>query len=131
MFYYFVAKDIFGNNLTHDILGNPLKKENKRQPVSSSQKKAIMIRQNGRCAECKIVLTGSVQYDHIKEVHKGGKSITDNLRAFCGSCHDKRHILDKAKEMDKKKKSKIISKIKNSFVNPLTGKKEKFPNWNI
>lgn len=129
-----MVKDMFGNEITHNIYGNPLKKKIKRQSVSSAQKKAILITQGGRCAnpKCRKILTGSIQYDHIKEVHKGGKSITNNLRAFCGSCHDERHILDKAKEMDKKRRRKNSSNRGNYFINPLTGKKEKANNlWSL
>jgi len=104
-----MVKDMFGNTLTPMKLGGlgfPQKKENKRQPVAGSQKKAVFIRQNGKCTLCKKQLIGSIHYDHIKEVSKGGKSITGNLRAICASCHDKRHILDKAKEMDKKRNTR-------------------------
>ena len=129
-----MVKDIFGNEITHDIYGNPLKKENKRERVSSAQKKAILIEQGGRCAnpKCRKILTGSIQYDHIKEVYRGGKSTTDNLRAFCGSCHDERHILDKAKEMDKKRRNNNSSDSGNYWINPLTGKREKINSlWSL
>jgi 5-methylcytosine-specific restriction endonuclease McrA len=51
-----------------------------------------------------------MHYDHIKPVHSGGKSTTDNLRVICASCHDQRHILEKAEKMDKKKK-KVSRKV--------------------
>ena len=90
-------------NINEILYGKP---KHKRQPVSSSQKKTVLLKQGGRCAnpKCKRILTASVHYDHIKEVSRGGKSTTSNLRAFCASCHQERHILDKAKEMDKKNK---------------------------
>ena len=104
-----MVKDIFGNTIKQMKLGGfwfPQKKKNIRQPVAGSQKRAVFIKQNGKCTLCKKPLIGSIHYDHIKEVSKGGKSITDNLRAICASCHDKRHILDKAKEMDKKRNTR-------------------------
>ena len=79
-------------------------KENKRQPIAQSTKRAVIIRQNNKCALCHKPLIGSINYDHIKPVCEGGKSITANLRAICASCHDKRHILERAKKMDIKKK---------------------------
>lgn len=84
-------------------------KKYERQPVAQSQKRAVFIKQNGKCALCHKPLIGSIHYDHINPVHKGGKSTTENLRAICASCHDKRHILDKAKEMDKKRLKKKSS----------------------
>ncbi len=120
-----MAKDIFGNvikPMKFEGFGIPQKKENKRQPVAGSQKKAVFITQKGKCALCKKQLIDSIHYDHIREVCKGGKSITDNLRAICASCHDKRHILDKAKEMDKKRNTR---KKDNSLGSGLFGNMSK------
>lgn len=33
-----MTKDIFGNEITHDILGNRLKRNNKREPVPNLKK---------------------------------------------------------------------------------------------
>jgi 5-methylcytosine-specific restriction endonuclease McrA len=80
------------------------KSENKRQPISKSQKDMVWDKQRGNCWFCKKKLCPSyTHYDHIKEVSKGGKSITSNLRAVCANCHSKRHKFDKAKIADKRK----------------------------
>lgn len=97
----------------------------KRQPVAQSTKRAVEIKQRGKCALCNRLLVGSKHFDHIKPVHKGGKSTTDNLRAICASCHDRRHILEKAAKMDKKKKGESIRTGGKTWFNPITGRNEK------
>lgn len=120
-----MAKDMFGNTITTDIYGRPLKQKNKRQPIAQSTKRAVEIKQRGKCAICHRLLVGSKHFDHIKPVHKGGKSTSDNLRAICASCHDERHILEKAERMDKKKKRASGNQSGQTWINPLTGRKEK------
>jgi len=118
-----MAKDIFGNTITHDIYGNLLKKKNKRQPVGGSQKSSVRITQKGRCKDCKKILIVE-EYHHIKHVSNNGKSTTDNLVALCPECHRKRHIKEKAEKLDKKRTKKISDK-KDYWINPLSGKREK------
>ncbi len=120
-----MAKDIFGNKITTDIYGNPLKSKPKRQSVAQSTKRAIEIKQRGKCALCHRPLIGSKHFDHIRPVHRGGKSTTDNLRAICASCHDRRHILEKAAKMDKKKRNEGIKPKGQTWVNPITGRTER------
>lgn len=100
--------NVLSNNISLDevMYGKSEKSKPKRQPVAQSTKRAVLIEQRGKCAFCKKHLVDSIHYDHIKEVRRGGRSTTDNLRAVCASCHDKRHILDKAKAMDKKRRSR-------------------------
>lgn len=99
-----MAKDIFGNKITHDIYGNPLKKENARQPIGSSQKSKVFDDQNGLCWKCRHKLKlGFTQYHHLKFVSKGGKTKTDNLVAICANCHSEIHKEEKANDMDKKR----------------------------
>jgi len=122
-------KDILGNEITHDIFGNPLKKKNKREPVGRNQKNSVKIVQKGRCKDCKKVLVVE-EYHHIKHVANNGKSVTGNLVALCPECHRKRHIKEGALKLDKKRGKR---KINNNYqVNLLTGRKEKSnPLWNI
>lgn len=120
-----MARDIFGNEITHDIYGNPLKKANKRQPVARSQKGSVKIQQKGRCKDCHKVLVVE-EYHHVKHVANNGKSITGNLVALCPECHRKRHIMEKAQKADKKRKSSSVSSNKQTWINPITGKKERF-----
>jgi 5-methylcytosine-specific restriction endonuclease McrA len=101
-----MAKDMFGNKITHDIYGNPLKKKNIRQNVGQSQKSIVFDNQNGRCWKCKKLLRLShTEYHHLKFVSKGGKSKTNNLVALCANCHKEIHKKDAAKNLDKKRKT--------------------------
>ncbi len=88
--------------MAYDIYGRPLKP--KRQSIAKSQKDIVWDNQKGKCFFCPKKLCPSfTHYDHIKEVHRGGKSITKNLRALCADCHSKRHKEDQARKADKKK----------------------------
>jgi len=121
-----MAKDIFGRKITHDIYGNPLKKENARQPIGSSQKSKVFDDQNGKCWKCREKLKlMSTEFHHLKFVSKGGKSKTDNLVALCANCHSVIHKEEKAKEIDKKREKKNNSIDNNYIINPITGRKEK------
>ena len=128
--------DILGNKITHDIYGKPLKKEkirDSRRSFSSTQKKEIWAQQNGKCGECHENLDiRTVEYDHVKPWADKGRTITENGSALCPQCHK----LKSHKEMHKKINKKRInegrdSKPSNSWVNPLTGKKEKINLWRI
>jgi hypothetical protein len=93
----------FNPNMKVNAYGDLVTDKPKRQPVAQSTKRAVLIKQKGKCAICPKHLIGSIHYDHIKPVSEGGKSTSTNLRAICASCHDERHILERAKKMDKKK----------------------------
>ena len=79
------------------------KTRHKRQPVGRSQKSAVKISQKGKCYDCGKSLVIE-EYHHIKPVSSGGKSTTKNLVALCRDCHAKRHILEKARKLDTKRK---------------------------
>jgi len=124
-----MAKDMFGNTITHDIYGNPLKKKNVRQPVARNQKNLVRINQKGRCKDCRKVLVVE-EYHHVKHVANNGKSTTGNLVALCPECHKKRHIKEAAQKLDKKRVGKKSEG--NYFINPTTGKKERGnPLWKL
>ena len=118
-----MAKDIFGNEMTHDIYGNPLKKKNERQPVSKNQKNYVKITQKGKCYDCRKVLVVE-DYHHVKHVSNHGKSTTDNLVALCPECHRNRHTKEAAMKTDKKRSTNTSSG-SNYQINLLTGKREK------
>jgi len=126
-----MAKDIFGNvikPIKFEGFGISQQKENIRQPVGSSQKSKVFDGQNGKCYRCKEKLKLShTEYHHVKFVSKGGKSKTDNLVALCANCHSEIHKDEKAKEQDKKN-GRNNNSSGSTFVNPLTGKKEKSNN---
>jgi 5-methylcytosine-specific restriction endonuclease McrA len=109
---------MFGNEVTHDIYGNSLKKEIKRQPVGRSQKNLVKITQKGRCKDCHKVLVVE-EYHHIKHVAHNGKSVTGNLVALCPECHRKRHTKEKALELDKKRTKKKMSSTDQSIESKL------------
>ena len=67
---------MFGNTITHDIYGNPLKRKNTRQPVARNQKNLVRIKQKGRCKDCRKVLVVE-EYHHVKHVANNGKSRTN------------------------------------------------------
>ncbi len=138
-----MAKDIWGNEITHDIYGNPIKKENKRQSVGRNQKNSVKINQKGRCKDCRKILVVE-EYHHVKHVANNGKSTTGNLVALCPECHRKRHIKEAALKSDKRRLKKktenndqfsLFLKKKSSgnyVINPFTGKKEKANNpWKL
>ena len=118
-----VKDPLLGMELTHNIYGNPLRK-NDRQPISKSQKNEILAKQKNKCANCKKLLDmRATHFDHIKEVYKGGKSIIANLQALCANCHNIKTHKDKLNKVEKKRKN---SARVNYWINPITGKKEKF-----
>ena len=127
-----MVRDFFGNKITHDIYGIPFSKTNKREPVAKSQKNEVLSRQKNRCAKCKKSLDmRATHFDHIKEVHKGGKSRIYNLQALCANCHNIKTHKEKLKKVEKRRKTNN-SITGNYFINPITGKKEKATNiWKL
>ena len=123
-----VEKDILGNPLTHDIFGNPIKQKNKREPIKKSQKNLVFDNQKGKCYFCKKRLNlSSTHFDHIKEVARGGRSTTSNLRAVCANYHLERHNRDKAMKADK---GRAREKKKGAtWYNPITSKEEKLTSF--
>ena len=112
---------MFGNKIINDIYGRSLKKETKRQPVSKSQKNEILAQQKSRCAHCRKMLDmRSVEFDHKKEVYKGGRSLVNNLQALCSDCHkikthnnrlkkiENKRILDKSYYGEKRNKKECL-----------------------
>ena len=120
-----MAIDIFGNKITRDIFGNPLAKKDKRQSVSRSQKNEILSKQRNKCAVCKKSLDmRATDFDHIKEVYKGGKSRVGNLQALCANCHNVKTHEEKLKKVETRRKTNN-SGTGNYFINPITDKKER------
>jgi len=110
-----MGKDIFGlpNSFEKSVVRqayNPFgvsKKENKRQPVSLSQKNEVLARQNNRCARCHKPLDMRAKHlDHKKEVYKGGKSKINNLQYLCANCHNIKTHEDKLRKVEKRRNSK-------------------------
>ncbi len=118
---YVMAKDVFGLTPTIDFYGNPIKKKNKREPVSKSQKNEVLARQKSKCNRCKKLLDPrATHFDHIKEVYKGGKSIVNNLQVLCANCHNIKTNEDKLKKVEKKRNSTIKRDNSDKMFNPLS-----------
>lgn len=79
----------------------------KRQPVAQSQKNEVLARQGNKCAKCdKMLDMRGVNFDHIKEVYKGGKSIVDNIQALCTGCHSIKTHDDRLRQTESKRTEK-------------------------
>ena len=128
---YFIlqmARDFMGNEITRDIYGNLLKTENKREPVSQSQKNEVLARQKNRCTKCKKTLDMRAKhFDHVKEVSNGGRSRIGNLQALCANCHSIKTHQEKLQKVEKRRKSNKSSS-GNYFNDILTIKNEKLNN---
>jgi len=132
-----MAKDILGNEITHDIYGNPLKKKTQRGTVYSYDKDKILQRQKGLCAgkDCKKIHNGKRipinirnNFDHILPLKLGGKDNISNMQGLCANCHQLKTREDRKLISQKNKKKNNVSSNGNYFISPLTGKKEKASN---
>jgi len=132
-----MVKDIFGNEITHDVYGNPLKKDNKRKTVYSYDKDKVLQKQKGLCAgkDCKRLHNGKrmpvnirSNFDHIISLKLGGRDNISNLQALCANCHQLKTREDRKLIAQKKQRKNNNSGKSNYYINPLTGKKEKTNN---
>jgi len=83
----------------------------KRKAPTRRQAVEIVLRQDGRCAECGEKLQpGNIQYDHIHALVHGGGNETENFRAICTKpCHAKK---TKADNRARHKENRITGKTK-------------------
>ncbi len=95
-----MAKDIFGNPELPNLFGNNKIKDKRINPTES-QKKKVFDDQKGKCWKCKKHL----KLSSIKFHSRGGKTTTDNLIALHADCHDELHNEERAKSIDKKRKT--------------------------
>jgi len=136
-----MVKDILGNEITHDIYGNPLKKKPQRGTVYSYDKDKILQRQKGLCAgkDCKKIHNGKRipinirnNFDHIIPLKLGGKDNISNMQGLCANCHQLKTREDRKLIAQKNKNKNNVSSNSNYVINPLTGKKEKVSNlWQL
>lgn len=95
------------------IYGN---KEPKRKPIKSGTRTNMLADSGAKCQKCKRVLKGLKPHIH----HKNGNpkdNRQSNLILVCPNCHSKLHRNMRPKRGTTKKGS--------TWVNPLTGRKEK------
>ncbi len=136
-----MVKDIFGNEITHDLYGNPLKKENKRGTIYAYDRDKVLQKQKGLCAgkDCKRLHNGKrmpvnirSNFDHIIPLRLGGKDNASNLQALCANCHQLKTREDRKLIAQKKQKENNNPSKSNYWTNPLTGKREKVNNlWGL
>lgn len=82
-------------------------RKDSRRSFTQTQKNAILVQQNGKCAMCYRKLDPIVaEYDHKKSWASGGKTIIKNGRALCANCHKKTTHEARLKRVDKKRKPK-------------------------
>ncbi|MCX6819076.1 MAG: HNH endonuclease signature motif containing protein [Candidatus Aenigmarchaeota archaeon] len=78
-----------------------------RRAFSQTQRKEILYQQDNKCAKChKKLDPRDIEFDHKKPWASVGRTVIDNGRALCGSCHKIVTHETKLKEVDKKRKSK-------------------------
>jgi len=78
-----------------------------RRSFGKDQRAQILHQQNNKCAVCHRQLDPrDIEYDHIKPWADKGRTITENGRALCGSCHNKVSHRSRLKKTNKKRKSK-------------------------
>lgn len=60
-----------------------------RRIISSSVRKYVYARDNGRCVDCGSNI--DIEYDHIIPVSKGGSSSENNIQLLCRACNRRKH----------------------------------------
>ncbi|MBI2173267.1 MAG: HNH endonuclease [Candidatus Aenigmarchaeota archaeon] len=94
-------KNIYGEPIS------PPKSNHKdsRRKFTKTQEKYIIYQQNSKCAVChKQLDPRDIEFDHQKSWADGGRTITENGRAVCGSCHNIITHEQRRKNLDKKRK---------------------------
>lgn len=78
-----------------------------RRSFTQAQRKQIQYQQGGKCAVCKKPLDQrDIEYDHKKPWAERGRTVTENGRALCGSCHNKVTHEHQLKKVEKKASTK-------------------------
>ena len=91
----------------------------KKRTLTSADKKRIAANQGWKCKKCGNPLQARHHIDHIKEFSKGGSDKEDNLQALCPNCHAEKPEEERYRNKKRKKSGQY-------WVNPLTGRKEKY-----
>lgn len=70
-----------------------------RKYLTPKQKLEVLLRYDGRCAECRVKFDGKItpEFDHIHALGIAGTNDIDNFRPLChgpGSCHAAKTLAD-------------------------------------
>lgn len=131
-------KDFRGNEITPDILGNPLKREKdlqqKRGTLYTIDKDTVLEKQKGLCAgkNCKRLHNGKrmpvynrSNFDHIVALGLNGKNDISNLQALCANCHQLKTREDRKHIAQKKQEERKSSKKGSGYISPGSSINEK------
>jgi len=78
-----------------------------RRAFNQTQKNKILYQQNGKCARCHGKLDPrAIHYHHKKPWASGGRTITENGRALCPTCHAIVSSEERLKKVDKERTKK-------------------------
>ncbi|NOX71692.1 MAG: HNH endonuclease [Candidatus Micrarchaeota archaeon] len=105
-----MAKNPLDIDLSDLGFGSKKTKRDSRRTFTITQKKEILYQQNNKCAIChKKLDPRAIEFDHGKPWADGGRTITQNGRALCPTCHRIKHHKERLKKIEgrtKKKKNK-------------------------
>jgi nitrate/TMAO reductase-like tetraheme cytochrome c subunit len=93
-------------------IGSPSKPrgQDSRRSFSPTQKKEILSQQDNKCAKCHEKLDPrATHFHHEKPWASGGRTITENGRALCASCHEITSHEKRLENVDKKRPKKKSS----------------------
>jgi 5-methylcytosine-specific restriction endonuclease McrA len=97
------------------LVGGPEKKKpirDSRRAFNQTQRNRILFQQNSKCAKChKKLDPRAMHFHHKKPWSSGGRTITENGRALCPTCHAIVTSEERLKKVDKKRRTKKPSNI--------------------
>ncbi|PVX23382.1 MAG: hypothetical protein CW691_10760 [Candidatus Bathyarchaeum sp.] len=89
------------------ITSNAKPRRDARRAFTATQRKEILYQQSNKCAKCHEKLDPrATQFDHKKSWASGGRTITQNGRALCSTCHDVVTHNKRLKTINKPRKSR-------------------------
>jgi len=129
-----MVKDSYLTNFNKLMLGgsfnNSRQRENKRdgrRKFTQTQRKEILYQQNNKCSRChKMLDPRDIHYHHEKPWASGGRTITTNGRALCGSCHNIIGHEANLKKVNKKRPERSTNYFGSSVYKPQKFKPSKF-----
>jgi hypothetical protein len=86
-----VLSQAFVRALIHDAVGRPINASARRRHPTVRQKRVVKERDRC-CVDCGS--TELLEYDHVPEFERSGRTVVDQLELRCGPCHRRRHASD-------------------------------------